>query len=76
MDGFDYSSNQTYIYKRNYLNYITYIFNLLKGNEEGVAEDGTFVKTISEKIAFVAKDQNLLNMIKKCGEICPSMSQK
>ena len=54
----------------------TYIFNLLKGNEEGVAEDGTFVKTISEKIEFVAKDQNLLSMIKKCGEICPSMSQK
>ena len=38
--------------------------------------DGTFVKTISEKIAFVAKDQNLLSMIKKCEEICPSMSQK
>ena len=54
----------------------TYIFNLLKGNEEGIAEDGTFVKTIYDKIEFVAKDQNLLNMIKKCEEICPSMIQK
>lgn len=54
----------------------TYIFNLLRGNEEGISEDGTFVKTISEKIEYIAKDQNLLNMIKNCEEICPSMNQK
>lgn len=53
-----------------------YIFNLLKGNESGLSEEGKVVSSIQEKIKYIAKDQNLDCMIKRCEDICPSMIQQ
>ena len=52
-------------------------FNLFGGNREAINDsDNNKFMSISEKIDYIAKDQNLNHLIQDIVSICPSMNQK
>ena len=52
-------------------------FNLFGGNREAINDlDSNKFMSISEKIDYIAKDQNLNHLIQDIVSICPSMNQK
>lgn len=63
--------------KNNGATFQTYAFNALRGNEEAFVEDtNKAANTFFDKISYIAAQQGLTNLIKKCEEICPCMKNQ